>query len=556
MKNTIRIAIAQINPTVGDFSGNSNKILTFLESANKRQADLVIFPEMVLCGYPPEDLLFKRDFLRENQIWLSRIAKKAKGLAVILGFTDLSQGKVYNAAAFIENGRCVAKYHKMCLPNYGVFDEKRYFSEGTRPLVVQTAWGNIALSICEDIWVLDNPFMRDIAQRPINLLVNLSASPYQFGKLKERHLMVRSRAKKLKSPIVYANIIGGQDELVFDGASFVVSAQGDILAKAHRFHEDLLICDLELRKSGRSRIKPRDKATIVAHVAGEQYLDPAGEIYEALCLGTRDYVTKNHFSKVIIGLSGGIDSSLVAAIAVDAIGAPDVVGITMPSKYSSKGTRNDAKVLAQNLGIECLELPIHGLYEKYLRVLEKFFHRVKPDVTEENLQARIRGNILMAFSNKFKYLVLTTGNKSEIATGYCTLYGDMVGGFAVIKDVPKMRVYQLCRFRNKVAGRDIIPSTVIRRAPSAELRPGQKDSDSLPPYEVLDSILESYIENDMSMARMRKKGIRHRTIDSIVKKVDLNEYKRRQGPIGVKITPKAFGRDRRMPITNRFQRDP
>jgi len=546
----MRVGIAQINPTVGAFSSNSDKILTVTERAKEQAVDLLVFPELTLTGYPPEDLLFKEDFIHANLTALSRIRRKIRGIDVIVGFVDRdARGRIFNAAQYIAGGKARATYHKMCLPNYGVFDEKRYFHEGEMPKIVSSTFGRVGLSICEDIWNSESTYFGKLAKQGCRILANLSASPYHYRKDLDREAMVKARARNLKAYVVYANLVGGQDELVFDGSSLIASPDGKIVARAMQFEEDLLIQDIPLQTKKRSSIvKPAWSPT----VSRAGHSNPVAEIYEALCMGTRDYVLKNHFQKVVIGLSGGIDSSLVAAIAVDAIGAGNVVGVTMPSRFSSKDTVSDAKLLARNLKIECMEIPILELHRVYIKTLGPFFKGGHAGVTEENLQARIRGNIVMALSNKFGYLVLTTGNKSEIAVGYCTLYGDMAGGFAVIKDVPKTVVYKLCRYRNSLGSTDLIPRSVLKRAPSAELRAGQKDSDSLPEYSVLDPILESYVEDMKPVSRIRVKKASKQLIKKMVRKVDLNEYKRRQGPIGIKITPRAFGRDRRMPVTSAY----
>ena len=568
MKTNLRTGIAQINAVVGDFRGNADKIEAYIEKARAAACGLVVFPELCLTGYPPEDLLFKKHFVSENLKTLQRVSAMTRKACAVVGFVDRDKnGRIYNAAAVLNNGAVAAVYRKMCLPNYGVFDEKRYFSPGDKPLVLDTPVGRIAVSICEDIWPPDSAYLTAVKNVRPDLVINLSASPYNLGKQTARETMLRRRGRYLKAVIAYANTVGGQDELVFDGNSTFYDASGRRLACAKAFREDLLIHDLAFetgRKNGRGgtggvrlrRLPLEQKGVrILPPVPPDPERRPLGpdeEVYEALRLGVGDYVRKNRFQKVVIGASGGIDSALVAALAVDAVGRENVVLVSMPSRFSSEGTRNDAKALAGNLGAAFLEIPIEPLRNAYLKGLEPHFLKHKPNEAEENLQARIRGNLLMALSNKFRYLVLTTGNKSELATGYCTLYGDMAGGFAVIKDVPKTRVYALCRWRNQKANFALIPESIISREPTAELRPNQKDTDTLPDYPTLDSILELYIEQDASADEIIAKGFAEETVKKVVRMVDMNEYKRRQGPVGVKITPKAFGRDRRMPITNAF----
>ncbi|MBI3315411.1 MAG: NAD+ synthase [Candidatus Omnitrophica bacterium] len=538
-KNNLRVTLAQINTTVGDFEGNREKVLKAIEIAKAGRADLAVFPELTLTGYPPEDLLFKEKFVTENLQTLGSIAPHTRGLGVILGFVDRDKkGRLYNAAAVFSDGKHRLSYHKLELPNYGVFDEKRYFSAGVSNGLFQLNGKRCGLTICEDIWQKDSLVYRNRAVRRTDLLVNISASPYHRGKQKEREALLQGLARKTRSNVVYLNLIGGQDELVFDGGSLVVTRDGKVIARAKRFEEDVVTVDIPIGNGdGPSPQKRRG------------LLSDDAEIYSALRLGTRDYVRKNEFKKVLVGLSGGIDSALVARIAVDALGSHNVIGVTMPSRYTSRGTYRDAKQLASNLGIPCLEFKIDGIFRKYLEALKRVFRALRMDSTEENLQARIRGTLLMALSNKFGYLVLTTGNKSELATGYCTLYGDMAGGFAVIKDVPKTRVFRLAKYRNGLEPKRSIPESVLRRPPTAELKPHQKDQDTLPPYPLLDRFLELYVEQDLSVEAISRRGIPRALVNRLARSVDLNEYKRRQSPPGVKITPKAFGRDRRMPIT-------
>ncbi|MGH7197473.1 MAG: NAD+ synthase [Candidatus Omnitrophota bacterium] len=543
MTRSLRVSIAQINTTVGDFSGNQEKILTALRQAKREGAGLVTFPELALTGYPPEDLLFQERFVTENLKVLRSLLPHTRGLTAVVGFVDRDRlGLLYNAAAFISNGRIAAIYHKMKLPNYGVFDEKRYFTPGSRGVHVKLAGVRLSLTICEDIWQKDAYVYRPGYSGKAGILINISASPYHAGKQKERQALLRDLAVKTRSTVIYHNLVGGQDELVFDGGSMVVSSRGNLIAEARRFSEDFLTLDIPV---------PSGRAAVV-RARKEPPMGREEEVYRALVLGTRDYVLKNGFKKVLIGLSGGIDSALVAQIAVDGLGAGNVVGVTMPSPYTSAGTLRDARRLAKNLGVRCLEIGIRGIFSGYLRIFRKFFAGRAPDTTEENVQARIRGTLLMALSNKFGYLVLTTGNKSETATGYCTLYGDMAGGFAVIKDVPKTLVYALSRYRNSRAPKNGIPISILKRPPTAELRPGQKDRDSLPPYPALDRFLADYVEKDLSIDTILRRGFPPELARKLTRMVDRNEYKRRQAPPGVKITPKAFGRDRRMPITNRY----
>ncbi|VAX35233.1 NAD synthetase / Glutamine amidotransferase chain of NAD synthetase [hydrothermal vent metagenome] len=522
----MKIALAQINSTVGDLAGNQKKIVDYIHRAKDQDADIVIFPEMAICGYPPEDLLFKDHFVQDNFKILRSIYKETKGITGVVGFVDRDKvGNLYNAAAVITNGKLQGTYHKKYLPNYGVFDEKRYFQAGTMEGMFSVDSVNFGVSICEDIWVK--------TQSASFLHINISCSPYDVGKLKARHQLLKKRAKENNSFIVYVNLVGGQDELVFDGGSLVIDPKGKIIAEAKAFEEDLLIVDLSVRAQ---------QAVPMTQTEG---------IYKALILGTHDYVKKNGFSKVVIGLSGGIDSALVAVIAVEALGKKNVVCVSMPSKYTSKGTMSDAKQLAENLEVEFKEIIIEETVKSYEKLLSKEFRNHKPNVAEENIQARIRGNILMALSNKFGWLVLTTGNKSEMAVGYCTLYGDMSGGFAVIKDVPKMKVYELAEFINS-QGKVIIPKMIIKRAPSAELRPNQKDQDTLPPYEILDEILKKYVENHQPLSKIAKKYNRA-IVKKVIQLVDQSEYKRRQSPPGIKITSRAFGKDWRLPIINRYK---
>jgi len=554
----LRITLAQINTTVGDLDGNADLALRAVREARAAGSDLVVFPELTITGYPPEDLLLNPGFLRRNREALDRFAAGVGGICAVIGFVD-GTGPIYNAAAVVhEHGiRCV--YHKMLLPNYGVFDEKRYFAEGEEPVSFMLGDIAVGLNICEDTWVDDGPHRTLCAEHRIDLLLNLSASPFHAGKIHERADMLERRAREGGAGVVYVNLVGGQDELVFDGDSMVFDGKGERLMKLPSFTEEVAALDMTFEAPPKGGTRPcivfpkAENEKPVLDVPAAVELTEEEGILEALVLGTRDYIRKNGFGKVVMGLSGGIDSSLVAAVAVRALGAENVVGVTMPSEYTSAGTRSDAEILADNLGITFLEIPISPVFEAFNETLAGVFEGLAPDVTEENLQARIRGTILMALSNKFGWLVLTTGNKSEMATGYATLYGDMAGGFAVIKDVPKLMVYRVSRLINEQAGREIIPESVLTRPPSAELRPDQKDSDSLPPYEILDPILRAYIEEDMGVEDIVASGFDRETVVRVVNLCDKSEYKRRQAPPGVKITPRAFGRDRRLPITNRFR---
>ena len=574
---TLRLAMAQINTTVGDLDGNTATVLDYLQQARAQKADLVAFPEMAITGYPPEDLLFKSSFIQENIQKMQQVVAASQDITVVLGFVD-SQEDIYNAAAVAHNGKLLGIYHKMYLPNYGVFDEDRYFKRGDQCPVFVINGVHIGVNICEDIWYALGPteVQRDAGAE---VIVNINASPYHAGKRGFRERMVATRASDNEAYVSYTNLVGGQDELVFDGGSMVFDHHGELVARAGQFREELVVVDLDIEAVSHHRLRePRQRkeppllATtgsprvfhVSDHTEGEPWpalgprlaepLDSLAEIYAALVTGTGDYVRKCGFSKVLIGLSGGIDSSLTAAIAVDALGPTNVVGVAMPSRYSSEGSVLDARALAENLGMEMVTVSIEEPFQAMLDTMSEPFQGREPNVAEENLQTRIRGNILMGMSNKFGWLVLTTGNKSEFATGYTTLYGDMAGGFAVIKDVPKTLVYELARHRNAHAEpRNGIPESVLNKVPSAELRPGQTDQDTLPPYHILDPILQAYVEEDRSLADVVEMGFEADTVQRVMAMVDRNEYKRRQSPIGVKITPRAFGRDRRLPIVNRYR---
>jgi NAD+ synthase (glutamine-hydrolysing) len=573
----LRIGIAQINTTVGDFGGNWQKILKAIKEARSLGVDLLTFPELAICGYPPEDLLFKPQFIAQNLRSLEKVIEASSGISIVIGFVDAKED-IYNAAAVIGDGQLAGVYHKIYLPNYGVFDENRYFRAGNECPVYVIAGVNVGINICEDIWYEAGPATTQ-ALAGAEVIVNISASPYHFGKGNYRERMIASRATDNVAIFVYNNLVGGQDELVFDGNSLVVEEKGQLLARGKQFEEDLIVADLDVESVFRTRLHdPRwRKEPVIAEeqrwhspritvseapFSTEKPALPTrqverrglpAEVYDALVLGTHDYIVKNGFEKVLIGLSGGIDSSLVAAIAVDGLGKSNVVGVAMPSRYSSPGSLSDAELLAKNLGIKLLTIPIEKVFQAYLDMLAEAFKGKEPDVTEENIQARIRGNILMALSNKFGWLVLTTGNKSEMATGYTTLYGDMAGGFAVIKDVSKTMVYELARYRNSLGRTELIPSTIVDKPPSAELRPEQQDTDTLPAYEQLDPVLTAYVEEDKSIEQIIAMGSDEQVAKKAARLVDASEYKRRQAPPGVKITPRAFGRDRRLPITNRFK---
>ncbi len=572
----VRLALAQVNPTVGDLKKNRDLVMEYYEEAKENGADIVIFPELVIPGYPPEDLLLKPNFIRKNLETLQEVVDIVGDAVAVVGFVDYDGDDIYNAAAIIQNGRVVYRYHKVFLPNYGVFDENRYFRRGMRNAVFSMGSIRVGVNICEDIWYPNGPGYKQALIGNAQLIVNISSSPYEVGKEEKRRRMLATRASDYGVYLAYVNLVGGQDELVFDGDSFVFDPTGKVVLELPAFEEHLGFVDINIGEIFRTRLHdPRRRKVICVdgedesidvynveyqeHDKGEIHLSPSGEkdeitlMYKALVTGVRDYVRKNGFSKVIIGLSGGIDSSLTAAIAVDALGSDNVVGVSMPSRFTSSGTKSDARKLAENLGIEFYEIPIENMFKVFLDELEPYFKGKGWDITEENIQARIRGIILMSLSNKFGYLVLSTGNKSELSMGYCTLYGDMVGGFNVLKDVLKTRVYALSEYVNRSKGREIIPRSVIERPPSAELRPDQKDEDSLPPYEILDKILIAYVEEDKSFEEIVGMGLDPETVKRVIITVDRNEYKRRQGAPGIKITVRAFGKDRRMPITNAYR---
>jgi len=583
-----RMAMVQMNPTVGDLDGNVRRIIGWLREAKKATPDLVAFPELAITGYPPEDLLLKPQFVADNRRALNEVIRACRDCVAVVGYvgqgplTGLRQGaaavlpagrhELYNAAAVIADRKLAMTYAKWYLPNYGVFDESRYFNPGCRLPLVTVKGTVVGVNICEDIWLPEGP-TRGQANAGAEVIVNINASPFHVGKSRSREEMLATRARDNRVILTYTNTAGGQDELIFDGHSVVMDYTGEVIARAKGFEEDLLVVDLNVEAVARARAAEGRKAGLSRKGASpidrivlkggpttrrarlvpstEMLADPLDEVYRALTLGVRDYVTKNGFKQVVVGLSGGIDSALTAVIAVDALGADNVLGVFMPSPYTSRESRKDTQELARRLGIELKTLPITPPFKSYLQTLKPAFAGTNVDTTEENLQARIRGNLLMALSNKFGHLVLTTGNKSEMSVGYATLYGDMAGGFAVIKDVPKTMVYELARRRNGV-GSEVIPKCILDRAPTAELRPHQKDEDSLPPYPVLDPILKAYVEDDRSVEEMVEMGFDRKTVLRVVGLVDRSEYKRRQAPVGIKITHRGLGKDRRMPITNKY----
>ncbi|MET0516023.1 MAG: NAD+ synthase [Nitrospiraceae bacterium] len=587
---TFRIAMVQMNPTVGDLDGNQRRLTGWLREARKAKADLVAFPELAITGYPPEDLLLKSRFVEDNQSALEQVVKQVKGTTAVIGYvgqggthasersspTVLPAGRhaLYNAAAIVSNQRVVMTYGKSYLPNYGVFDESRYFHPGRRLPLLMLNGVAVGLNICEDIWLPEGP-TRAQAAAGAEVIVNINASPFHMGKSRYREQMLATRARENMVLLTYTNMVGGQDELVFDGNSLILDHTGDIVVRGKAFEEDMIVADLDVDAVARARRADRGKRVgggasnliervtvnvktasglrtkmIPSHTAR---LDSLEEAHLALVVGIRDYVRKNGFKQVVIGVSGGVDSALTAALAVDALGPANVLGVFMPSPYTSRESREDVAELAGRLGITVQTIPITRTFRSYLTTLAGSFDRTKPDTTEENLQARIRGNLLMALSNKFGYLVLTTGNKSEMSVGYATLYGDMAGGFAVIKDVPKTMVYELSHLRNRSGKSPVIPKRILNRAPTAELKPDQKDEDSLPSYAVLDPILQAYVEEDRSLEDIVEAGFDRTTVARVIRMVDNSEYKRRQAPIGIKITHRALGKDRRMPITNGYR---
>ena len=548
-----KIAISQINTTVGDFVGNKKKIIASINRAKSEGAKLVIFPELAITGYPPKDLLFKKEFLEENRTTLEEIARETTGIGAIIGYVDFYKTEpedntydtslssfikghvLHNTASLIQNCRIIGKVYKTHLPNYDVFDEKRYFSPGKQSPIFDFEGIKIGINICEDIWSNNGPTEEQV-KKGANLIINISASPYYAGKKEIRRSIISNKARTLKTPIIYVNMVGGQDDIIFDGSSYVFNNKGELILKGKSFKEDFIIFD----SLDKNRIECTENIP--------------KNIFDALILGTKDYVQKNGFSKVVVGLSGGIDSAITTVIATEALGRENVLALLMPGPYSSKESIDDAVKLSMNLGIQYKIIKINKIYQSYLDALAKDFKGLKMDITEENIQARIRGNILMAFANKFDFIVLSTGNKSELAVGYSTLYGDMAGGLAVISDVPKTFVYKLAHYYNNLKGKKIIPQSIIDKPPSAELRENQKDSDDLPPYDTLDKILDLYVEEQLEADEIIKKGFDKKTVFDIIKRINKNEYKRKQTPIGLKITPKSFGFGRRIPITSKFEK--
>jgi NAD+ synthase (glutamine-hydrolysing) len=574
---TLRIGLCQVNTTVGDIEGNTRKLLDSITKGKRMGVDLLAFPELAVTGYPPEDLLLMTKFIEANLKAVKRIARATSSITAVVGFVNRDRD-IFNAAALLHDGKWVDTYAKSYLPNYGVFDENRYFQAGRENFIFTLKGTPIGLSICEDLWYPGDPIRTQALYGGAELIVNISASPYHAGKSTLREKMISTRATDNVAIVAFCNLVGGQDELVFDGGSVVFDQRGELLVRGRQFEEDLVVADLDMEAVFRMRLhdprirrdreadeeKGLKKLSLPSHNHSSRKkpriprrtidpLDRLHEIYSALVVGTKDYIHKNGFRKVVVGLSGGIDSALTAAIAVDALGKEGVVGVAMPSPYSSRGSLEDAECLAKNLGIRFLTIPITDIFQAYLKTLTPHFKGLKPNATEENVQARIRGNILMALSNKFGWLVLTTGNKSEMSVGYCTLYGDMAGGFAVLRDVPKTLVYELAQFRNRRGAAPVISQNIFTKPPSAELRPNQKDEDSLPPYPVLDPILQAYVEEDKGIEEIAKMNFDKTLVREVIRMVDQSEYKRRQGPPGVKITHRALGKDRRLPMTNKYR---
>jgi NAD+ synthase (glutamine-hydrolysing) len=545
----MRIALGQFNAVVGDLAGNAGRMRQMYAQAVKANIDLLAFPELAICGYPPEDLMYKQHFLRDCAITLGKFAADCPEGSIVAGFAEGQENNSYNSAALLQGGKVRKLYRKGMLPNYGVFDERRYFTPGTEPLVIEVEGLKVAVTICFDIWNIKwlREFLAGAGQ--IQMILNISASPFHTGKIWAREKVINACAKEFNCAVAYCNLVGGQDELIFDGRSIFADSTGRLVAKAKAFDEDLIIADVVPAANGTVQIRPMQPPA-------RQPVDPVDEIYQALSLGTRDYAGKNGFKKVLLGLSGGIDSSVTAAIAVAALGVENVVGISMPSQFNSPETISDAEKLAKNLGIEFHTIPIGPILDQFNKSLQIVEGWNDDGIAYENLQARIRGCILMSLSNRFGSLVLTTGNKSETAVGYSTLYGDTAGGFGIIKDVPKTTVYELAEHINRISERQIIPADVITRPPSAELAPDQKDSDSLPDYDLLDRILKGYVEEDKSVTELAAQGLPEDVVSKVIRMVDRNEYKRRLSPPGIKITPKAFGKDRRLPITNRYRNSP
>ncbi len=568
----LRVALCQRNLVVGDIDGNVETVRKSLEHVREFGADLALFPELTVTGYPPEDLLLKPHFAERAEAALRDLAAGVRDLVVVIGLPELCDD-LFNTAAVVTGGAIAAKYRKCYLPNYGVFDEQRYFARGRDTLVLDMDGVKVGVTICEDLWYPGGPAQRAVLDGKADVLVNLSASPYNRGKGPLRERMLATRCEDYGCYLAFCNTIGGQDELVFDGHSLVIDPRGTVLARGRQFAEDYVVIDLDLRGVSRRRLqdprwrqrlspptdevrvtpvrRPRRKKPVLEAKPPIELLDPEAEVYRALLLGTGDYFRKNKFQHAVLGLSGGIDSALAVAIGVDALGVDAVTAVSMPSRYTAPENRDDAVTIARRFGVDFMEIPIDGVFDCYLGCLEEPYAGTEPNVAEENIQARVRGNLLMALSNKFGWLVLTTGNKSEMSVGYATLYGDMAGGFAILKDVPKTWVYRLSRWRNR--NEEAIPQGVIEKPPSAELRENQLDSDSLPPYEVLDPIIEAYVEEDRSPEEIEKQGFDREIVYRIVEMIDRAEYKRRQAPPGIRISPRAFGKDRRLPITNRYR---
>ena len=558
--HTLRIAMAQINPVVGDIQGNADKIKNYIKQAQNENVDVITFPELALTGYPPEDLLFKTHFIDEIKKHLQEVTKFTQGITAIIGFAREENG-LLNSAAVVHDRKIINYYDKKILPNYGVFDEKRYFISGENNPVYLIDGITVGINICEDIWFEDGP-TQDQANLGAQLILNINGSPFDTEKRYIRENMLKERALHNNLYISYTNMVGGQDELVFDGGSVILNPAGEIISRGKAFEEDLIITDLNFEETGnfvesKTNIfvssSPKDKNLTPISDNNIVEIDKLEQVHKALILGTRDYVNKSGFTKVLLGLSGGIDSALTCYIAVKAFGKENVLGVIMPSRYSSEGSVTDSELLASNLGVETKIISIEPAYISFLEMLSESFEGTSVDVAEENLQARIRGNILMALSNKFNWINLITGNKSEMATGYSTLYGDMAGGFAVLKDVPKTLVYELCKYINTLQGKDLIPETIITKPPSAELREDQKDEDSLPPYDILDAILKNYVEEDRSFQEIVDLGYDEAIVKRVTLLLDRSEYKRKQSPPGVKITPRNFGRDRRIPLINKYK---
>ena len=577
---TLRVALAQVNTTVGDIDRNAAKIGDSIARARDEGAQLVVFPELSLSGYPPEDLLLKTRFLDEAGGALEQLARACTEIVALVGFPERADD-VYNSLAVLSGGSVAAVYRKMWLPNYGVFDEQRYFQSGAEPALIEVNGIRIGLTICEDIWEPGPPASTE-ALAGAQVIVNASASPYHAGKGRERERMLVQRARDYLAAVVFCNLVGGQDELVFDGDSVAIDPEGRVLARAPQFEQALTLCTIDSGQVAAERLqdarhrsavrRARDSGAPAPPVLAElsvaeaksaserievggslsEPLDEVAEVYAALTTGLRDYVDKNGFDRVVVALSGGIDSALVAMLAADALGAQRLTCVSMPSPYSSEGTQADARAIAENLGARLIELRIEAAMEAFEALLAPVFDGAEADITEENLQARIRGNVVMALSNKYGWLVLTTGNKSELSVGYATLYGDMAGGFAVLKDVLKGWVYRLVSRRNEDAGRELVPASVLERPPSAELRHEQRDDESLPAYDLLDAILEGYVVDDLDVDELERRGLPRDEVRRVIGLVDRAEYKRRQAPPGIRISTKAFGRDRRLPITNRF----